>query len=142
VLKKFPQVPNIDLMKTASKARYLCSELVKVEWQDKTGAFDATGILEEIWAEGACVQTLAPMRPGARVWIVARRALFLGTLTRCDFLHNGYFSRVAFDAESRWSMRSFKPEHMVNTRTVLARWLKQNLAGLEAPRVRAAGQCQ
>ena len=51
-------------MTTASKSRYLCSELVKVEWQDKTGAFDATGILEEIWVDGACVQTIGPMQPG------------------------------------------------------------------------------
>jgi hypothetical protein len=133
-------VPKIDFMKTASKERYLCSELVKVEWQDKTGAFDATGILEEIWVDGACVQTIGPMQPGIKVWIVARRALFRGTMTECESHRDGYFSRVAFDAESRWSPRSFKPEHMVNTRTVLARWLKQNLAGAEVPKVRAAGQ--
>jgi hypothetical protein len=129
-------------MKTASKTRYLCSELVKVEWQNKTGSFDMAGILEEIWADGACVQTLSPMETGMRVWIVARRTLFLGTLTGCEFVQDGYFSQVAFDSESRWSLRSFKPEHMVNTRTVLARWLKQNLAGLEAPRARAAAQCE
>jgi len=127
-------------MKTASRARYLCSELVKVEWQSQAGGFDAVAILEEIWADGACVQTLQPMQPGARVWIVARRALFLGTLTECRVLDDGYFSRVAFDSECRWSRRSYKPEHMINTRTVLARWLKENLAGAEAPLVRTAGQ--
>src|SRR5271167_2162283 len=115
-------------MNTASKARYLRSELVKVEWQDQTGPFDMAGILEEIWADGACVQTLNQMQPCIRVWVVARRALFLGTLTACEFVQDGYFSQVAFDSESRWSLRRFKPEHMVNTRTVLARWLKQNLA--------------
>ncbi len=132
-------MPKIDLMKTASKARYLCSELISIEWQNKTGAFDTVGILEEIWADGACVQTLAPIEPGTRVWIVARRMLFLGTLTDCEFVRDGYFSRVAFDSESRWSMRSLKPEHMVNTRTVLARWLKQNLAETEVPKVFTAG---
>jgi hypothetical protein len=126
-------------MNMASKARYLCSELIRVAWQNTTGAFDATGILEEIWADGACVQTLAPIEPGTRVWIVARRILFVGTLTDCEFVRDGYFSRVAFDSESRWSMRSFKPEHMVNTRTVLARWLKQNLAETEVAKVLAAG---
>ena len=88
------------------------------------------------------MQTLAPLQPGARVWILARRALFLGTLTRCEFVRDGYFSGVAFDAESHWSLRRFKPEHLVSTRAVLARWLKQNLAGLGALRVRAAGQSE
>lgn len=129
-------------MKIASKTRYLCSELVSLEWQKQNGTLDTVDILEEIWADGACVQTLAPLQPGTRVWIVARRALFLGTLTDCEFMQDGYFSRVAFDAESRWSMRSFKPEHMVNTRTVLANWLRRNLAGLEAPRARVAGQSE
>jgi len=130
-------------MKTDSRPRrYLCSELIKVEWQDETGALRATGILEEIWADGACIQTLAAMQPGTKVWIVARCTFFLGTLTECEAQPDGYFSRVAFDPESRWSQRSFKPEHMVNTRMVLARWLKQNLADAAAPKVRAAGQCQ
>ena len=127
-------------MKRASRPRYLCAELVKVEWQNDAGALCTTGILEEIWVDGACVQTLAPMQPGTKVSIVARRALFLGTLIECEAQPDGYFSRVAFDSESRWSPRSFKPEHMVNTRTVLARWLKQNLAEAEVPKVRAAGQ--
>ncbi len=127
-------------MKTASEARYLCSELVKVEWQNKAGTLSRAGILEEIWVDGACVQTLEPMPPGTRVWVVARRALFQGTLTDCQFVHDGYFSRVAFDAELRWSRRSYKPEHLVNTRTVLARWLKQTLTETEAPRARAAGE--
>jgi hypothetical protein len=133
-------VPKIDFMDMASKARYLCSELVKVEWQDKTGTFGTSGILEEIWVDGACVQTLAPMQPGTKIRIAARRALFLGTLTDCESHWDGYFSRLAFDSESRWSLRSFRPEHMVNTRTVLARWLKQNLAEVEVPKTRAAGQ--
>jgi len=129
-------------MKTASKTRYLCSELVRMEWQDQAGPSDMPGILEEIWADGACVQTLYRMQPGTRVWVVARRALFLGTLTACEFVHDGYFSQVAFGSESRWSLRSFRPEHMVNTRTVLARWLKQNLADTEPPRALAAGQSE
>ncbi len=126
-------------MKTASQARYLCAELIRVEWQSKEGAFGTTGILEEIWVDGACVQTLEPMKPGTRVWIVARRALFLGTLTGCEFVRDGHFSRVTFDAQSRWSLRSYKPEHLVNTRTVLALWLKQNLAEVEVPAMRAVG---
>ncbi len=131
-------MPNIHVMKTASAARYLCSELVKVEWQNNAGMFSRAGILEEIWVDGACVQTLEPMPPGTRVWIVARRALFRGTLTDCEFVRDGYISRVAFAVESRWSRGSYKPEHMMNTLTVLARWLRQNLA--EAPRARAAGE--
>jgi len=126
-------------MKTASQARYLCSELIKVEWQNQAGAFHTAGILEEIWVEGACVQTLEPMQPGTRVRIVARRAMFLATLTNCEFVRDGYFSQVTFDAESLWSPRSYKPEHMVNTRTVLVRWLRENLAEEDVPRVRAAG---
>ena len=131
-------MPNIHLMKTASAARYLCSELVRVEWQNNASMFSRDGILEEIWVDGACVQTLEPMPPGTRVLIVTRRAVCRGTLTDCEFVRDGYFSRVAFDVGSRWSQRSYKPEHMVNTRTVLARWLRQNLA--EAPRARAAGE--
>jgi len=127
-------------MKTDSWTRYLCSELVKVEWQSETGALRATGILEEIWLDGACIQTLAPLPSRTQVWIVANRALFLGTLAECESQPDGYFSRVAFEAQSRWSPRSFRPEHMVSTQTVLARWLKQNLAAMEAPKVRAAGQ--
>jgi len=126
-------------MKAASKARYLCSELVKVEWRDKAGAYHTHAILEEIWAEGASVQTLHPIRTGARVWIVARRAMLLGILTECRPAEDGHFSQISFDAESRWSQRKYKPEHMVSTHAVLVHWLKRNLAQTETPRVRAAG---
>ena len=130
-------MPNIDCMKAASKVRYLCSELVRIEWQENEGAASATAILEEIWPEGACVQTLQPMRAGTRIWIVGRQALFLGTLMECQFQTDGYYSQVLFDEDSRWSSRRYKPEHMVSSQAVLARWLRQNLT--EAPKTMTAG---
>ena len=126
-------------MTRRSTARYLCSEMVRIEWQDHRGALNTSGILEEIWPEGASVQTLGPIQAGTKLWIVAKRALFLGTVTECRFIRDGYFSRVAFASESRWSARSFRPEHMVNTQTIFARWLKESLTTLESPKARSAG---
>ncbi len=102
-------------MKWASKARYLCSELVKVEWRNDAGATAKTGILEEIWAEGACVQSAEPLRIGTRVRILARRVLFLETVMECALAMDGYCSQLKFDEDSRWSSRRYKPEHMVST---------------------------
>jgi len=127
-------------MDMSAKTRYLCSELIKLEWQTKAGSFDTIAILEEIWTEGARVQTMAFLQPGTKVSVVARKALLRGTLTDCDFQGDGYFSRIIFHENSQWTRQNFKPEHLLNTRTVIAQWLKKNLAEAEAPMVQAAGR--
>ena len=132
-------MPKTNSMKTASKARYLCSELVRVEGQDVTGAVRVDAVLEEIWTGGACIHCLRPTASGAKVWIVTRQAVFSGAVAGCHFGEDGYFWRVAFDAESRWSPRKYRPEHLVATEAVLVQWLKRHYAGAETPMVRTAG---
>ena len=102
-----------------AEPRYLCSDLVILCWSDRTQAKrEETVVLENISASGACVQAEAPVDETARVTLRCGRAEFHGSVRSCYWRDAGYFIGIAFDTDSKWSRAQFRPEHLVDPRTV------------------------
>ena len=121
------------------QARYLCSELVTVEWRS---VFDRERTevvnLEEIWASGATLLFSAPIRPATPLRIACHGAEFHGRVVHCraDFI--GYLVEVAFDDGSRWSPETYVPEHLFDPRSLVA---KDESGGLKEKNDELLAQC-
>jgi hypothetical protein len=97
--------------------RFLCADLVRVEWVCGTG--DATtveAVLEDISPLGACVQVEEAIPRGVAVAISAHGSTLNGFVSYCVFRDYGYFVGVKLSDQSRWSRLEFEPEHLINLR--------------------------
>jgi len=99
----------------AAQRRYLCSELVEVQWVDEFGQRqELTANLEEIWSRGAQLLMELPVRPGTRLGFKTRGPFFEGRAIRCDADPLGYFVTVAFNRDIRWSPELYRPAHLLD----------------------------
>ncbi|MCC7339572.1 MAG: hypothetical protein IT170_00685, partial [Bryobacterales bacterium] len=128
-------VPAIPRRNPVPDDHWLCSELVSVIWADTTGAEHAlVANLEEIWREGAALDTEEPLPCGVAVQLLpggdpdepaasvssagAQAALFelSATVSECRANETGFAVIVKFHAESEWSFERFPLFHAVNSR--------------------------
>lgn len=108
------------------EGRFLCAELVKVEWTTRDGSGGSSraleAVLEDISPLGACVQVEDRIPLGAKVSIstvsegVAR---FSGWVSYCVFRDYGYFVGLQFANETRWSSGVFEPQHLTNLEALM-----------------------
>jgi hypothetical protein len=47
--------------------------------------------------------------------------VLVGKVKYCVYREIGYFLGIEFEAGSRWSLRQFKPQHMLDPRRLVAR---------------------
>jgi hypothetical protein len=104
-----------------SEDRMLCADLVQVRWKDPQGkAHKTAALLEDISVSGACLQTEIPLPVGVSVHWRTPRKEFNGTTRYCEYREIGYFVGVEFDTASRWSKKSFRPQHLLDLKRLLA----------------------
>jgi hypothetical protein len=104
----------------------LCADLVEVEWREQGGLWRRdVANLEDISGSGACLQFAAPILLGTQVKIYCPTGLLCGDVRYCVFREEGYFIGVQFDGGSQWSLRNFRPRHMLDPRTLIARAVSQ-----------------
>ena len=98
----------------------LCADMVEVCWKDPAGRKKtATGLLEDISPSGACLQMEAPLPLGAAVrWRFPARE-FTGNVRYCVYREIGYFVGVEFVADSRWSKKAYRPQHLLDLRKLM-----------------------
>jgi hypothetical protein len=102
--------------------RLLCADLVDIRWKDKTGKTRRTvANLEDISLSGACLQVDRPIPPQSTIQITYPKGELLGKVRYCVYREIGYFLGVEFEPGSRWSLRSYKPQHLLDPRRLLAR---------------------
>lgn len=100
----------------------LCSNLLDVEWTDDKGRHrKSTGNLEDISLSGACVQVERPIPLNTHVRIAHPQGNFKGTVRYCIFRDLGYFLGIEFEPGSKWTQGQFRPQHMLDPRTLLSR---------------------
>jgi hypothetical protein len=100
--------------------RMLCADMVDVSWKDQAGRKKtATGLLEDISPSGACLQMEAPVPLGTAIqWRTADHE-FTGAVRYCVYREIGYFVGVQFVANSRWSKKAFRPQHLLDLKKLL-----------------------
>jgi hypothetical protein len=102
--------------------RMLCADLVEVEWKEPSGR-RRRGVanLEDISLSGACIQMERPIPLGSPMRVRYPNGELTGTVKYCVFREIGYFLGLEFGAGSRWSPRSFRPQHLLDPRKLAAR---------------------
>jgi hypothetical protein len=121
------------------EARFLCADLVKVDWvADEAAAGEsgqlrtAEGVLEDISAQGACVQVEERISLGVAISISAgyseddsghprsgEPARFSGYVSYCERRDYGYYVGIRLSEDTQWSSLKFEPQHLTNLATLL-----------------------
>jgi hypothetical protein len=103
-----------------TEIRMLCADMVEVCWTDQAGRTEnATGLLEDISPSGVCLQLETPVPLGAAIRWQASNREFTGTVRYCVFREIGYFVGVELGADSQWSKKAFRPQHLLDLKKLL-----------------------
>ncbi|MBI4873632.1 MAG: PilZ domain-containing protein [Acidobacteria bacterium] len=109
----------------------LCADLVDVQWKDAAGRTRrAVANLEDISLSGACLQLDAPIPLQTILRIDHPKGTFHGHIRYCVYREIGYFLGVQFEHGTRWSQRSFRPQHMLDPRKLNSRSKSAGAEGL------------
>jgi hypothetical protein len=104
------------------ETRLLCADLVEIQWRDQTGRRRrAMANLEDISLSGACLQVERPIPLGCALRLAYPSGELVGAVKYCVFREIGYFLGVEFESGTRWSPRSFRPQHLLDPRRMVAR---------------------
>lgn len=105
-----------------AETRLLCADLVDVQWKDKGGRTRRTvANLEDISISGACIQVDAPVPLQTIVKISFPKGELQGRVRYCVFREIGYFLGIEFEPGYRWSLRLFRPQHLLDPRRLVSR---------------------
>jgi len=98
----------------------LCADMVDVCWKERSGKTrQATAVLEDISASGACLQLETPVPTGVEIGWRSPKQEFTGRVRYCVYREIGYFVGVEFGAESKWSKQAYKPQHLLDLKKLL-----------------------
>lgn len=93
----------------------LCADMVEVCWKEPTGKKRrAMGLLEDISPSGACLQLETSVPRGVEIRWESPKHEFTGRVQYCVYREIGYFVGVEFDLKSRWSKKTYKPQHLLD----------------------------
>jgi hypothetical protein len=105
-----------------TEVRMLCADMVEVCWKDLAGRKrQAVALLEDISASGACLQFESPVPLGVAIRWQSPKQQFTGRVQYCVYREIGYFVGVTFDFASRWSKKTYKPQHLLDLKELLAK---------------------
>ena len=103
-----------------TEVRMLCADMVEVSWLDQAGRQRrTTGILEDISASGA-LPSVGDGRAGGRAdrWRSPERE-FTAYVRYCVYREIGYFVGVEFNADSQWSKKVYRPQHLLDLKKLM-----------------------
>jgi hypothetical protein len=103
-----------------SEIRMMCADMLEISWKDALGKRRrAVGLLEDISPSGACLQLESPLPLGAQVSWRSGKQEFTGYVRYCSYREIGYFVGIEFDLRSRWSQKVYRPQHLLDLRSLL-----------------------
>lgn len=117
-----------------AEPRMLCADIVDVSWRDKAGKLRrAIANLEDISLSGACLQLEQPVPLHTEIKISLPKGELAGRVCYCVFRETGYFLGLEFQPGCKWSMHTYRPQHLLDPRRLVARatrrLLRQNGVG-------------
>jgi hypothetical protein len=122
-LKLFGRSADKGIMdERRSETRMMCADMVDVRWRDRSGEEQvSTAILEDISTSGACLQLELPIPLGVEVFWDSPGQTFQGHVRYCVYREIGYFAGVEFATSFKWSRKAFKPDHLLDPQSLLAK---------------------
>ena len=110
------------MLEKRTQIRMLCAELVEIHYRDRTNRTRRLiANLEDISLSGACVQLDLPLPHNTEVRILHPKGELKGVVRYCVYREIGYFLGVEFQEGSRWSLRQFRPAHLLDPRRLVNR---------------------
>jgi len=98
----------------------MCAEMVAIQWKDQAGLErKCTGLLEDISVCGACLQLDDPIELGTPLEIAYHKGRLEGSVTYCFFREIGYWVGVQFAPTAKWSLREYRPKHLLDLKKML-----------------------
>ena len=98
----------------------LCADMVEVCWTEPAGKRQKVmGLLEDISPSGACLQLDTAVPPGVEIRWGSPPQQFSGRVRYCVYREIGYFAGVQFHAESKWSKKMYRPQHLLDLKQLL-----------------------
>jgi hypothetical protein len=98
--------------------RHLCSQLVELRIGTAEPGLhqDAnfTVNLEEIWTNGAVLESEEPLEEGAKVEIRCETAFFAGSIVHAERHEFGWRLEMEFSPLTPWNVEKFQPEHLLD----------------------------
>ena len=111
-----------NMQERRCEVRMLCADMVKVSWKDALGKRRrSVGLLEDISSSGACLQLETAVPKGAEIRWACPKQEFSGHVRYCVYREIGYFVGVEFEADSRWSQRTYKPQHLLDLQKLVSK---------------------
>lgn len=93
---------------------YLCSQLVELTHKCPGSPAESIVNLEEIWCDGAVLESETPVQKGLDIELRCGTALFSGRIMEVEPHELGWRFQVEFSADTRWNPREFQPEHLLD----------------------------
>lgn len=116
---------RVDMMNRRIEPRLLCADLVDIQWKDDSGRVRRdVANLEDISLSGACLQVERPVPLGTAFRITYPKGVLSGKVKYCVFREVGYFLGIEFAEGTRWSKDDFRPQHLLDPRSLLERAAK------------------
>jgi hypothetical protein len=102
------------------ETRMLCADLVDLHWVDQSGKKRrVVANLEDISLSGACIQVDKPIPLSTKVRMTYPKGELVGIVRYCVFREIGYFLGIEFDPNHRWSLRDYRPQHLLDPRRLV-----------------------
>ena len=114
------------------ESRFLCADLIKVEWWERNCVRTVEVVLEDISRLGICVQADEQIPPGVEAAILMGLRKFRGEVTYCVYREYGYFVGIRLGEESRWSSGLFTPRHMIDLAALAEPWTDETASTVPA----------
>jgi hypothetical protein len=112
----------ITMTNRRSELRMMCADMVEVCWRERSGkSCTATALLEDISTSGACLQLEVPVPLGVEIQWMSPRQDFKGCVRYCVYREIGYFVGVEFEPASRWSKKTFTPQHLLDPHSLVGK---------------------
>jgi PilZ domain len=112
----------ITMTNRRSELRMMCADMVEVCWRERSGkSCTATALLEDISTSGACLQLEVPVPLGVEIQWMSPRQDFKGCVRYCVYREIGYFVGVEFEPASRWSKKTFTPQHLLDPQSLVGK---------------------
>lgn len=98
-----------------SSARYLCSQLVRLAVSDLPEQWVT---LEEIWDDGAILDSESEIVLGSSAMIAADEVSFTGRITAVERYEFGWQAEITFSPLTRWTVERWRPDHAIDPETL------------------------
>ncbi len=110
-----------------SDGRFLCADLVRLDWLSGETLRSEQALLEDISPLGGCVQLEEEVPLDTIMMLTMDTTPFYGHVCYCTFRDGAYFVGLRFSNDTVWSAGLVRPQHLTSLRHLALRASDQGM---------------